>query len=147
MLIVSTVIVVVLTTQVVVSLVLFPFVNHLRKTWPFLDFPMYSTAHYDGDRISRRSVLGIRPDGSEVEISGSDFGIGAWDFRQFTNALERNNHEIVLSFVHSYESTRNELLSEIRFVDRGQIFRRTGVEPATEIVLITYVLRDSEQDD
>ena len=43
-----------------VSVPLYLIANGLRRSWPIIDYPMYSPSHFEGDRIARLAVVGIR---------------------------------------------------------------------------------------
>jgi hypothetical protein len=125
----------VLLAQIAASLLLFPVAHHLRKTWPFLDYPMYSRPHYEGDRVSKVMVLGIREDGSEVPVTAAALGLGEWHFHIFVKAVLSERRQVVEGLLDRYEKHEKVKLQGLRVVDRGQLFTRQGLEPAPERIL------------
>ena len=47
-------------SQFTVSVPLYLIANGLRRSWPIIDYPMYSPSHFEGDQISRLAVVSIR---------------------------------------------------------------------------------------
>lgn len=43
--------------------------------FPFLNYPMYCLAHYEGEEIDQPFLVGVRPDLSEVRIGPADLGL------------------------------------------------------------------------
>src|SRR5437667_6308265 len=103
--VVSVVIAVVLMLQFAATFDLFPRLvsrpSHLF--WPFVNYPMYRAAHYEGAVIERYRVFGRAADGSEVEVAPSDLGL---NFRKFQDvavaALLRRDVPRVSAFAEMY---------------------------------------------
>jgi hypothetical protein len=59
-------------------------------TWPFIDYPMYSNSHQEGERIpSIYTVTATTKDGQVLEITPADIGINLWVFHGWALALGR----------------------------------------------------------
>jgi hypothetical protein len=75
---VSTIIVIILSTQLVAG-----FGETGRLGWPLLPYPMYSQAHFEGDRLNHDpTTWAVLVDSSRVEIKRSDL---AMDFMIYFN--------------------------------------------------------------
>ena len=83
-------------SQFTVSVPLYLIANGLRRSWPIIDYPMYSPSHFEGDRIAR--LADILPD---------DIGGGYWHFQIFTTAVGRADKEVTQDVVRMYEARRN----------------------------------------
>jgi hypothetical protein len=56
--------------------------------WPFTDYPMYASSHYEGERIvASHLIFATTDDGEEVEISANDLGLNIWQFLSWANQL------------------------------------------------------------
>jgi hypothetical protein len=88
---VSLVIAIVLMLQLVATFNLFPLFlsrpSHLL--WPFMDYPMYRSARYEGSLMEWYRVLGRRADGSEIEVTPDDVGLNVRRFRDVLIAAIR----------------------------------------------------------
>jgi hypothetical protein len=72
----SVVIFTVLAIQLVVG-----FVDTGRWGWPFIAYPMYKTAHYDGERLDHdRAVYAILRDSQRVQLTREQLGMDFWMF-------------------------------------------------------------------
>jgi len=94
-------------SQFTVSVPLYLIANGLRRSWPVIDYPMYSPSHFEGDRIARLAVVGIRDNAEEIDISPDDIGGGYWHFQIFTTAVGRADKEVTQDVVRMYEARRN----------------------------------------
>ena len=112
----------------------------LRRSWPIIDYPMYSLPHFEGDKIQRLAVVGISATGGEVEIQPEDVG-GYWHYRILAEAVERADEDIVRDVVRIYESRHNLRLTALRVEDRPLLWRSGRVVPAP-----IKVLRDARMD-
>jgi hypothetical protein len=59
-------------------------------TWPFIDYPMYSGSHQEGERIpSFYTVTATTKDGRVLQITPEDLGVNFWVFHGWARALGR----------------------------------------------------------
>jgi hypothetical protein len=56
------------------------FVDASRALWPFTDYPMYSTAHYEGEVVRRRSIEAVCADGRTILLTPKHFGVAYYRF-------------------------------------------------------------------
>ena len=136
----SPIIVSILITQSAISLLWYPIKLRLRKPWPFLDYPMYSIPHYEGERISHIVVIGLRDELGEVPIKPEDLGIDRWHFRFYIEALLGDDLTIIREFVQRYEMRQGTHLSGVRVEDRGPLLSKNGFVPASPQILANHSL-------
>ena len=74
---ISVFIAVILVTQFIVGIV-----NTGRWAWPMVAYPMYKTAHYDGERFDEYDLYAVLRDNSRIRIDPAELGMGYWIFRQ-----------------------------------------------------------------
>jgi hypothetical protein len=134
----SAAILAVLVPQFVVSILGFPIRQGLHKSWPFIDYPMYSHPHYEGEKISRPVVIAVREDMKEMEIGPDDLGIQYWFFVRFVLALQRNNDTVIREYARVYEEKQGTKLAGFRVEDRGLLLSRDDVEPAPMEILADW---------
>jgi hypothetical protein len=101
--------------------------------WPFIDYPMYSESHREGERVAAlRSVYATLADGSEVLLAPEDLGLGHfWLFRLWVEAplLKRKGAE--LDFVRdAYREHRGGDIVALRIEDYPVIVTREGAQAA-----------------
>lgn len=59
-----------------------------RWAWPFIDYPMYSPSHQEGDRVwGPHSISAKTKDGRELDISAEDLGVNFWLFDKWARLL------------------------------------------------------------
>jgi hypothetical protein len=135
---VSLVIAVVLTLQVAATFDLFPRLVSRPSYlfWPFLDYPMYRSARYEGSVIERYRVLGRLADGSEVEVSPGDLGLSFRKFRDILVAAIRGaDRPRVAAFAELYRIRTGTRLIAMRAERHGETLTRDGLRPAPPVQL------------
>lgn len=96
--------------------------------WPFIDYPMYSGAHYEGDAVPRLFVFGTLEDSTEVPIVAADLGLSDWHFRRhFINGLASGNDERIKEFVGLYGNRHTKRLVGLRLENHPVILSRAGL--------------------
>ena len=141
--VVSLVIAVALTLQFTATFDLFPrFLSRPSHVfWPFVNYPMYRFAHYEGDVIPRYRVFGRTADDSEVEVTSDDLGL---NFRKFQDlvvaALRRGETPSVAKFAEIYRVRVGRRLVAMRLERHGQILTRDGLQAAQPIQLAAVSL-------
>lgn len=96
--------------------------------WPFLDYPMYTQPHYEGDAVPRYRVVGVTEDGREVEITPESLGTDFWIYRNaflFSFRFRGERHELE-SGVQLYELRHGVSLLEVRLENRPLVVTREG---------------------
>lgn len=131
--IISIVIVFILVTQLIAGLV-----NTGKWGWPFLAYPMYSTAHYDGERVVYDvKVYGVLKDLSRIELKRSDLGMDFWVFRYNVVQPIRHGYLSALSPIIDLlcRQNRGDLI-RLEYEDMGVAISRTGLVYGLEPVVV-----------
>jgi hypothetical protein len=142
--VVSLVIAVVLMVQLAATFDLFPrFLSRPSHLfWPFMDYPMYRYARYEGSVIERYRVFGRRADGSEAEVTPGDLGLNFRRFRDiFVAALRGADMPRVIAFAEVYRVRQGTRLVEMRVERHGDILTRDGLLPAPPVQLAAVSLQ------
>jgi len=126
--------------QFIVSVPLSLMVHSIRRTWPIIDYPMYSGPHFEGDEIPRMAVVGIRDNADEVDIRPEDIGGGYWHFQIFAKAVRRADEGIIRDMVRMYEIRHNVRLAALRVENRPLLWENAQVEAAPIEILRNYPL-------
>lgn len=137
---VSGLIVFIWSIQFIVSVPLFLFAHGIKRTWPIVDYPMYSDPHFVGDEIPRMAVVGIRDNAEEIDIRPEDIGGGYWYFQVFAKAVMRGDKDIIRDMARAYEARHNIRLAAFRVENRPLLWKSAQVETAPIKVLRTYQL-------
>jgi hypothetical protein len=137
---VSGLIVFIWSSQFIVSVPLYLITDGIRQSWPIVDYPMYSNPHFEGDKIPRMAVVGIRDNADEIDIRPEDIGGGYWHFQVFARAVTRVDEEVIRDIVRTYETRHNVRLAALRVENRPLLWKNTQVEAAPIEILRTYPL-------
>lgn len=129
------------STQFIVSVPFSVLPHGIRQSWPILDYPMYSMAHFEGDLIPQRAMVGTCDNGKEVAIQQEDLGGGYWHFQVLAKAVERADQKVIRDIVRIYESRHNLRLAALRVEDRPLMWRNDRLEPAPTKVLREFSVR------
>jgi hypothetical protein len=141
---VSLVIAVVLVLQAAASFDVLPklFSRPSYVLWPFMTYPMYRSAHYEGTLIERFRVVGQTVAGAEVELTPIDFGL---NFRKFQDiavpAVRSRDMPQVAMFAEIYRVKSGIRLVAIRLERHGHVLTRDGLRPAQPVQLAAVSLR------
>jgi hypothetical protein len=143
--VVSVVIATVLTLQVCATFDLFPrFVSRASdRFWPFMDYPMYRSAHHEGSLIEWYRVLGQCADGSEVELTPVDIGLNFSKFRHiFVAAIRSTDRPRVAAFADVYRVRRGTRFVAMRLERYGLVLTREGLRPSPTFQVATVSLQN-----
>jgi hypothetical protein len=137
----SLVIIAVLGIQTVVG-----FTFHRADYWPFVSYPMYSTANFDGQHLEDYRLLAETGSGDRVALNAEDFGYSFWVFRKNVHEAIRAGR-LPASLV-SAACDRHGDLRELVLEDTGYFITRNGPEsgPSREIARISVACADQESD-
>ena len=106
---------------------------------------MYSGPHFEGDKITRIAVVGIRDNAEEIDIAAEDIGGGYWHLQIFARAVMRAEEDVIRDMVRIYETRHNVRLTALRVVNRPLLWKSAQVEAAPIEVLRTYPLTAAAQ--
>jgi hypothetical protein len=140
--VVSVVIAVILLLQVAATFDLYRFASRpSHLLWPFMDYPMYRGAHYEGAVLARYRVFGKTADGAEVEVTAGDLGL---NFRRFqdivVDALRHGDTARVAPFADHYRGRLGIRLVAMRVERHGDILTRDGLRPAPPVQFTAVAL-------
>lgn len=82
--------------------------------WPFMTYPMYERAHYEGDRWHQPHLFGILEDYSEVEIQAEEMGAQYVVYAHFLYALQTDDQARLEKYVQVYQDRSNQKLIGLR---------------------------------
>ena len=128
------------SVQFMVSVPLCLVVHDVRRSWPMVDYPMYSMPHFEGDKIPHMAIVGIRGNGEEINILPEDVGGGYWHFQIFARALIRGDEDVIQDMVRMYEAHHNVRLAALRVENRPLLWKSAQVKAAPVEILRTYPL-------
>ena len=137
---VSLVIAFIWAVQFVVSVPLSVIAPGIKRSWPFVDYPMYSAAHFAGEEIPRLAVVVITDNSEEIDVLPEDVGGGYWQFQIFANAVRHSNKEVIQDVVRAYEARHKVHLVALRVENRPLRWNNAEVQAATTQVLRDYRL-------
>ena len=103
------------------------FVNTGRWGWPFIAYPMYKTAHFEGERLLHEyKVFATHANSSEDLISAGD--VPFWIFKfKMVDGLTNGDRASVQPLVAAYcERTGKEVIA-VRVEDTGLELTRNGI--------------------
>jgi hypothetical protein len=104
--------------------------------WPFVNYPMYKQAHYEGESVHiRYMVFGILEDSTEVPILPEDLGLNFWKFdgihgEGFVPAIRSGDEKRLNSYVQEYQKRKGKKLAGLRLEDQPFILSPKGAKPA-----------------
>ena len=106
------------------------------RLWPFLDYPMYGRAHYQGEAVRQFVVVGIFADASEARILPKDLGLDFWKFEYGpVQMLRRGDVESLKPYAQLYNDRQNKQLVGIRLENHPLTLSDQGVRAAAPQVL------------
>lgn len=105
--------------------------------YPFLDYPMYAGARYEGVKVNQHFLVGVLKDGKEVPITHKDLRISRYNLiRKIIPEIEEKNLKIIREYVKIYEQNSHKNLVELRLENHPLVITRKGVNPGeTEVIL------------
>ena len=106
------------------------------RLWPFLDYPMYNQAHYEGEAVNRYVVFGIFADASEARILPEDLNLDFWKFEYGpVQMLRRGDVEALKPYARFYSAQQNKMLVGLRLENHPITLLDQGVRVAAPQVL------------
>lgn len=103
--------------------------------WPFMDYPMYSRPHYEGDTVPRERMYGVLGDSTEVRIQPSDLGLKYWWFRRgLIFSVVGEDTSDVRGYARLYAPREGRSLTTFRLYHRPLVLRRWGAEPSPPVL-------------
>ncbi len=106
--------------------------------WPFVDYPMYSRAYDKDDPVTRYVLYGCVLDGSPVELTPKELGLGFWKFfRGPVHGVlsEHPNVEVLRRYARIYEQRHGVQLVGFRLENHPIVLSEHGPAVGTPSVL------------
>lgn len=115
--------------------------------WPFLDYPMYSGAHFEGDEIDRAVVLGVRTDSTRIPIEPADLGLGLFPYRRGpVRALRRDNLEAARLYRDVYAERHGVELIGFELKYRPIVVTRSGYRSAPDRIVASLYFESEKKE-
>ncbi|WP_203226105.1 hypothetical protein [Novosphingobium pentaromativorans] len=127
----SLVIILVLGAQLIASF------GHANRFFPFMWYPMYATAHFDGERINvEHRIYAVAPDGSRHYVDPArDLRIDFWRYeRRFARPLRDNKLDRITPILRMVVE-RYPAFTELQVEDYPMIITKNGPQGASRQVI------------
>jgi hypothetical protein len=109
----------------------------VRRLWPFLDYPMYRTAHYAGESVPRYRVVGIAADGREVEMDPASLGLSFFKHLHGpVEALETGDAERFAIFADVFRERQGTTIVAARLENHPVVIDTSGTREG-DLVVVT----------
>ena len=106
------------------------------RLWPFLDYPMYGRARYEGEAVTRYVVFGIFSDASETRILPEDLDLDFWKFEYGpVQMIRRGDAESLKPYAQHYNARQNKELVKFRLENHPFTLSDQGVRVEERQVL------------
>lgn len=116
------------------------------RLWPFLDYPMYNRAHYQGEAVNRYVVFGVFADASEARILPEDLDLDFWKFEYGpVPMLRRGDVESLKPYAQLYNARQNKKLVRFRLENHPFTLSDQGVRAVTPQVVNSVSLDFAEE--
>lgn len=120
---ISAIVVVVLLSQAVAG-----FVDTGRWGWPILAYPMYETAHFEGDRLDHDvTAYAVLSDARRIEVTRSDLNMGFWVFwYNVVMPIEHQRLDLLEPVIGRYCGQFDGQVTALQLEDKGIAIGRDG---------------------
>ena len=96
-------------------------------TFPFIFYPMYSSAHYEGEEVvDREMIFAIVKDSTAVQIVPEDLGLDFWDFQLFLKAIDQQSNEVISQYLEIYQSRAGKQVLQLQIKVHPWTLSRKG---------------------
>lgn len=109
--------------------------------WPFLTYPMYRSAYYEGDEFVEYRTYAVFRDSTEIRISPEDIGVGFWKYRsEFVTYLRKGEIENIQNFLHIIREKYEREPVRLRLERKPWVLQKNGiVQEKSEVIAGTRV--------
>ncbi len=111
--------------------------------YPFIDYPMYWTPHYQGESISQPMAVGILADGREVLIQPEDLNLHFWLHQEFLVALDQGVMDEIELYVKRYQDLQGVKLAGIRLENHPVSIDEDGIQTEEVHIMREYFFETS----
>ena len=104
--------------------------------WPFIDYPMYSGSHYEGEYINAYYIVkAVMRDGRVVEVTEKDLGLNFFKFIYIADGIKKSNKDDAHQLIRLHPEGEN--IAAVRVYTAPYILTRTGRQQAEPKLLNT----------
>jgi hypothetical protein len=121
-----------------------------RAAWPFVNYPMYATPHYEGDNLSVEVlVFADFADGTSAEIRPGDVGLNWFKFFYQARCIAGLHGSCSQPELYArqlaelYEERTNKRIVRMTAKSYPAVLTRNGMQPAESVVLGTVQLANA----
>lgn len=112
-----------------------------KRLWPFICYPMYSIPHFQGENVPIYSLIGVKADGTEVQMTPEDMGLGLsyhlWQKRPVTS-MRVGTFEDLPPHLERYKKRTGNLLREVKLINSPARMVEGKIEKLPPITVATY---------
>lgn len=95
--------------------------------YPFLDYPMYSRVHHEGEALTQYRVYAVLADSSEALVRPSDLGLSFWLYHNgLITGLRRGDAERVRAYARLYRERNGVRVEAFRLEDHPVVLTSDG---------------------
>ncbi len=97
--------------------------------YPFLDYPMYKTAHLEGESIDNYALIGVFADNTQKQLAPSDFGLSLYQFnRGLVEAVKTDNLSKIRDYTSAYNQISEPPFVQLQLENRPLVITADGVK-------------------
>ncbi|OIP73052.1 MAG: hypothetical protein AUK43_01550 [Oscillatoriales cyanobacterium CG2_30_40_61] len=105
--------------------------------YPFLDYPMYAGARYEGVKVNQYLLFGVLKNGTNIPITHKDLEIYRYNLlRKIIPEIQEKNLSIIQQYVKIYEQNSHKNLVKLRLENHPLVITRKGVNPGEKKVIL-----------
>jgi hypothetical protein len=84
--------------------------------YPFLNYPMYSSAKEEGVSVGKNKLIAVLEDSSEEELTAEELGISAYRFaRDLLPAIKEDDRSTVIQYIDMYAPSHSQRIQSLRW--------------------------------
>ncbi|VXD11793.1 hypothetical protein [Planktothrix paucivesiculata] len=109
--------------------------------YPFLNYPMYARARYEGIKVRQHLLFGVLEDGTEIPITDQELQVSRYLFIEeiLPKVLEKDL-PFLKEYVKIYEQKHQKKLVKLRLENHPLAITREGVNPVEKTVIVDLML-------
>ena len=106
------------------------------RLWPFLTYPMYRIARYEGDQVIDYRIYAVFSDSTYSYVSPDDLKIGFWKYvDDLVSAVREGHVETITAYAHRIAEHQGEAPVKLRLGAKPWTLRHDGFEEEAEITI------------
>ena len=112
-----------------------------RLAWPFVNYPMYSAPHHQGEAINRYVLVGRFDDGTTAVIHPNELGLSFWEWLDGPvrairhQAFDGSDRKQLEALRQLYQGRYGRRLAGLRLENHALLLERQGAIPQPPRVL------------